>query len=183
MSFKIFSRIFVGFLLVVTLNGCAAMKPQDFADQTPRFTFEEYFSGPTRGHGIFFDRFGKVQLRFVVDLNGTWNGDTLTLDEELRADNGEITRRTFTITKVDPHRYEVRTEDIVGVGTIEAYGNAVRWVYDLKQKIGDDVWVLSFDDWMYLQEDGVVLNRAYAKKFGITIGEVFMSVRKIQRLE
>ena len=38
---------------------------------------------------------------------------------------------------------------------------------------------MTFDDWMFLQEDGVVLNRAYASKFGIGLGEIFMSVQKL----
>lgn len=178
-----FMRLFalIGFLTVTltTLTSCSAMKPQDFAGTTPEFSVEEYFSGKTRGYGMFFDRFGKVQLRFTVDLEGSWDGSVLTLKEQLQYEGGETMSRVFEITKIDPHTYEVRTPDIVGVGKIEAYGNSIRWVYDLNQKIGDDIWTLSFKDWMHLHGDGIVLNRAYASKFGVLLGEVFMAVRKL----
>jgi hypothetical protein len=37
---------------------------------------------------------------------------------------------------------------------------------------------VSFDDWMYLQADGVLLNRAKMSKFGFTLGEVTIAFQK-----
>ena len=68
----------------------------------------------------------------------------------------------------------------MGKAKIEAYGNVLRWKYNLRQKIGDREWVLRFDDWMFLQPDGVILNRATAYKWGIEVGEVFMVIRKLE---
>ena len=36
-----------------------------------------------------------------------------------------------------------------------------------------------FDDWLFLQADGVLLNRANMSKFGLALGEVFISFKKL----
>lgn len=166
-------------LLVLGFCGCASMRPEDFSSKSPRFIPEQYFSGESVGHGLFFDRFGRVQLGFRVDLNGIWDGSVLTLHEVLLYDNGQKLERTYVIKKISEHLYEATTPDVVGTVRIESYGNALRWDYRLRQDIGGgSIWTLAFDDWMFLQEDGTVLNRAWASKFGIGLGEVMMSIRK-----
>jgi len=171
----------LGFLAVAAVAiGCSSMQPQDFASSTPRFAPEEYFAGKTKGRGVFFDRFNNAQAHFEVLLDGTWDGQVLTLKEQFRYESGENSERVFEIKKISDHLYEVRTADLVGVGTIEAYGSAIRWSYKLKQKIGDSIWTLTFDDWMFLKSDGVVLNRAWASKWGFGVGDVFMAVTKEQ---
>jgi len=178
-------RFFTGTILyllltLLVLTSCSSISPEDFRDHTPRFVPEEYFVGKSRGHGIFFDRFGKAQVSFVIDLEGSWDGKVITLTEHLVYDSGEKLERIYEITKIDDHHYEARTADIVGVAKLESYGNVLKWTYDLRQKIADSIWTLHFNDWMWLQSDGVVINRAYASKFGFDVGEVIMSVQKLQ---
>ena len=47
-------------------------------------------------------------------------------------------------------------------------------------KVGDGSWRVSFDDWMFLQPDGVLVNRARVKKWGFEIGEVTLFFTKPQ---
>ena len=169
-------------LISVLISGCSIiipkMKPEDFSHKTPILIPEQYFAGDTRGLGVFYNRFGTLKTSFTVDLNGSWDGSKiLTLKETLKYEDGTVTARTFTITKLSEHLYSVEMPDLAGPGKIEAYGNCLRWSYRLKQDIGGGrIVTLTFDDWMFLQDDGVVLNRAYASKFGINLGEVIMSV-------
>jgi len=170
--------------LITCLSGCslfmAKMKPEDFANSTPRLIPEEYFVGLTRGIGVFYNRFGTLKTSFTVDLEGMWDGSNiLSLNESLKYADGTVTHRTFRITKLSEHLYRVEMPDLEGPGKIEVYGNCMRWSYRLKQDIGGGrIVTLTFDDWMFLQEDGVILNRAYASKFGINLGEVIMSVSR-----
>ena len=179
---KLLSVLFLS--LVVLLAGCSVfvpgMKPEDFKDKALKLVPEEYFSGPTRGHGVFFNRFRNLKTSFIVDLVGSWDGNKiLSLKESLRYEDGTKSDRTFTITKLSDHEYSVEMADLDGPGKIEVFGNCMRWSYRLRQDVGGGkIVTLTFDDWMFLQEDGVILNRAYASKFGIDLGEVFMSVRK-----
>ena len=40
------------------------------------------------------------------------------------------------------------------------------------------VWEVQFDDWMYLMDDKVMLNKAVMSKFGIRLGEVTLAFTK-----
>jgi hypothetical protein len=37
------------------------------------------------------------------------------------------------------------------------------------------VWEVQFDDWMFLMNDRVMLNKAVMSKLGVTLGEVTLS--------
>jgi len=39
-------------------------------------------------------------------------------------------------------------------------------------------WNVEFDDWMYLIDERVMLNRATMSKFGVRLGEVLLSFAK-----
>ena len=171
----------LSFLLILSLTlltGCSGMKPEDFADREPRFLIEEYFAGKTRAWGIFQDRFGTLRRQFVVDIDGTWDGETLTLVEDFVYDDGETEQRTWVIRKTGAHSYEGQADGVIGTATGESYGNVLNWRYDFALKVGSGTWNVSFDDWMFLQSDGVMLNRAVVSKFGIELGEVTIAFGK-----
>ena len=66
------------------------------------------------------------------------------------------------------------------VGTAEgrAAGNALNWRYTLKLPVDGQVYEVQFDDWMYLMDERVMLNKATMSKFGIRLGEVTLSFTK-----
>jgi Protein of unknown function (DUF3833) len=163
---------------LMLLSGCTSMKPIDFKDAAPRLVVEEYFAGNTRAWGLFEDRFGTVRRQFVVDITGTWDGSELILDERFHYNDGERDRRVWHIRKTGDHRYEGRAGDVIGVAAGEAYGNALNWRYDMNLKVGDGTWRVHFNDWMFLQPSGVLINKARVSKFGIEIGEVTLAFVK-----
>jgi hypothetical protein len=161
------------------ITGCGSMEARDFADASPRLVLEEYFDGRTRGWGLFEDRFGTVRRQFVVDIEGTWDGRELVLDEHFTYSDGETDRRVWRITRTGDHGYEGRATDVVGIAEASAYGNAVHWRYELDLKVENDTWRVHFDDWMFLQPDGVLMNRSRVSKFGLDIGEVTLVFRRL----
>ena len=172
------ARLFTALTALVILNSCTSMKPSDFASSTPELVIEEYFVGETQAWGLFEDRFGKLRRQFTVDITGEWDGELLVLDERFRFSDGETDRRVWKITKTGPHSYEGRAGDVIGVAQGEAYGNALNWRYDMDLKVGDGIIRVHFNDWMFLQPSGVLLNRARVTKFGFDIGEVTLAFMK-----
>lgn len=154
------------------------MRIDQFAGKAPRFVLEDYFEGHTRAWGLFEDRFGNLKREFVVDIVGTRDGGKLVLDERFRYADGETDRRVWHITKLDAHSYEGRADDIVGVARGTSRGNALNWSYAMDLKVGDGTWRVNFDDWMFLQPDGVLLNRAEVRKWGLELGTVTISFMK-----
>lgn len=170
----------IPYLLVVllTLGACSSMKIEDFAGTAPELRPEVYFAGKTRAWGIFEDRFGNLRREFVVDIDGKVEGDTLTLTEDFRYSDGETERRVWTIRRTGEGRYEGRAADVVGTAEGLAAGKALNWSYDLMLKISGSEMKVRFDDWMYLQPGGVLINRATVSKFGVTLGVVTIFFNK-----
>lgn len=165
-------------LVMTVLMGCSTMKPSDFENAERTFRIEEYFAGKTMAWGLFEDRFGKVRRQFAVEIEGRKDGDRIILDERFQYADGEKDRRVWTITRTGPYTYEGKADDIIGVARGEARGNALNWNYDMDLKVGDGKLRVHFDDWMFLQPDGVLLNRAHVTKLGIEIGTVTLAFMK-----
>jgi hypothetical protein len=140
--------------------------------ESASFRLEDFFDGACRAWGIFQDRFGKLRQQFVVDVTGEWDSQarTLKLVEDFTYAGGKTEQRVWHLTKVGADHYEGRTEGIVGTADIRAIGNAVHLRYRMQVPIGARSWTLSFDDWMFRQDDDVVINRADVRKWGILIG-------------
>lgn len=170
--------IFLG-LMAFLITGCETMKLEDFKGETPTFVLEDYFLGKTRGYGLFENRGGKVTTQFVVDIIGKWEGDEFLLEEDFTYSDGRKEFFTWRIRKTGPGQYEGRREGVVGVAIGRSDGNALNWSYKMDLPRGDGSIRLSFDDWMILQQDDILMNRAQVSKFGFHVGSVTLSFRKL----
>ena len=164
--------------LLPLLSGCAAPKVADYAAEKPVLDLREYFNGPLSAHGMFQDRSGKVIKRFTVAMQGTWKGDVGTLEEDFSYSDGTTQRRVWTLTRGPDGQYTGRADDVVGEAEGQESGNAFRWNYTLRLPVDGKEYDVQFDDWMFLVDERVMLNRATMSKFGITLGEVLLSFTK-----
>lgn len=164
--------------LLILLTGCSNMNVADFENEQPKLVLEEFFDGKTVASGLFQDRFGNVRRQFVVDIDGSWDGKTLTLVEDFTYSDGETEQRVWTLDKLDDHRYRGTADGVVGTASGAAYGNAFNWTYRFDLKVGDTTLRVDFDDWMFLQPRGFLINKATVSKWGVTIGEVLLAFHK-----
>ena len=130
----------------------------------------------------FEDRFGTVRRQFTVEIDGKRDGDAFVLDERFVYSDGERDQRVWRIRKTGPHSYEGRAADIAGTAKGVSFGNALNWHYEMDLKIGDGTWRVRFDDWMFLQPSGVLINRARVSKFGFELGTVTLAFVKPDRV-
>ena len=165
-------------LAAVVLGGCAGPTPADYAAETPVLDLKTYFNGDLVAHGLFTDRSGKVVRRFVVQMTGTWNGNQGVLDERFTYSDGKTERRVWRLTDEGGGRWSGRADDVVGVAQGVAAGNTLNWRYTLSLPVDGKVYEVQFDDWMYLMDERVMLNKAVMSKFGIRLGEVTLSFTK-----
>ena len=164
--------------VAVTLAGCAGPQPTDYAAEKPVLDLKTYFNGELTAHGIFTDRSGKVARRFTVQMTGTWQGKEGVLDERFTYSDGTTERRVWKLTDEGSGRWSGRADDVLGVAQGVAAGNALNWRYTLKLPVDGKVYEVQFDDWMYLMDDRVMLNKAAMSKFGFHLGEVTLSFYK-----
>jgi hypothetical protein len=173
-------RAFVALSAVtLLLAGCAsAPTPNDYAREAPQLEMRKYFDGALTAHGLFTDRSGKVLRRFSVKMTGSWNGNQGVLDEDFTYSDGKTERRVWRLTDHGNGRYSGRADDVVGEAIGQAAGNALNWRYTLALPVDGRIWEVQFDDWMYLMDDRVMLNKAVMSKFGIALGEVTLAFTK-----
>jgi hypothetical protein len=160
------------------LAACASPTPADYAAEKPVLDLKTYFDGPIQAHGIFTDRSGKVVRRFTVQMTGSWTGNQGVLDERFSYSDGQSERRVWRLTDEGGGRYSGRADDVVGTARGQAAGNALNWRYTLRLPVGDSVYEVQFDDWMYLIDERVMLNKARMSKFGVFLGEVTLAFHK-----
>ncbi|MFA5704401.1 MAG: DUF3833 domain-containing protein [Advenella sp.] len=165
-------------LSALALVGCAGQQLADYKNEKPTLDLATYFNGPLEAHGIFQDRSGKVVKRFIVKMEGSWTGNKGVLDEHFTYSDGTKERRVWQLEKLPDGRYTGTAGDVEGTAQGQVSGNAFNWHYTLKLPVDGKVYTVQFDDWMYLMDDRVMLNKATMSKFGIKLGEVTLSFYK-----
>ena len=83
--------------LALLLASCSSIDPQVYRSEKPALDLQRYFNGTLEGHGMFQDRSGQVQRRFVVTIKASWAGDVGTLDEDFLWSDGKRERRVWTL--------------------------------------------------------------------------------------
>ena len=162
----------------LSLTGCAGVPVEKYRAEQPKLDLAEYFNGTLDGWGMFQDRSGEVVKRFHVVIEARWQGNTGTLDERFTWSDGTTSQRVWTLVKEGDGRYSGRADDVIGTAVGEAAGSALRWRYVLALPVDGKTWHVDFDDWMFLMDDKVMLNRSLMSKWGFRLGEVTLSFRK-----
>ena len=164
---------------LMTLASCAHPNIETYAHEQPALDLATFFNGKVIAHGIFQNRSGQVVRRFTVDMQGTWQGDQGVLDERFTYSDGHQERRVWHLTRHADGRYSGTASDVVDTAQGRIQGNTLQWAYTLKLPVDGQVYEVQFDDWMYLMDERVMLNRATMSKWGWRLGEVTLSFQKV----
>lgn len=157
------------------LAGCAGPSVKDYADQKPILDLKTYFNGVIDAWGIFTDRNGKVVKRFTVEMKCQWNKDQGILDEDFIYSDGKTEKRIWKLTDKGGGFYTGTAGDVVGEAQGQVKGNAFNWSYTLALAVDGTTIHVQMDDWMYLMNERVMLNKARMTKLGIHLGDVTLS--------
>jgi hypothetical protein len=165
-------------VLAVALSGCSSPQITHYRNEKPALDVQQYLKGTLDAWGIFEDRSGTVTKRFHVVIDAKWQGDVGTLDEHFSWSDGTHSRRVWTLTKQANGKFIGRADDVIGEAQGEVAGNALRWRYVLALPVDGKVYHVDFDDWMFLMDDKIMMNRSYMSKWGIDLGEVTLTFVK-----
>lgn len=172
------------FAALCALAACTG-KPS-FDDPTlsaQKLNLEEFFDGDLVAYGQFQDVFGTVRRSFVVTIDGTWDGETLTLVEDFLYEDGSTEQRVWSLMKTGPDAWEGTAPGVIGVAAGIEQDNRFNWQYEIDLPIpaadgSMGTLRVRFDDWMWLLSDDRLLNRAYMQRYGVDIGEVIISFER-----
>jgi hypothetical protein len=168
-------------LLVGACTGRPALDDPKLSERD--LDLERFFAGRTVAHGQFQDRFGTVRRRFVVEIDGEWDGEVLTLTEDFAYEDGSTERRVWRLRKTGAETWAGRAAGVEGIARGEERGDTFNWRYTIDLPIpsadgGTSTMKVTFDDWMWLLAGDRLLNRAYMSRFGVEIGEVVIFFEK-----
>lgn len=163
---------------LAALSGCSTPQVTQYAQERPVLDLRDYFNGTLDAHGVFTDRSGVVVKRFTVVMKCEWTGNEGVLDEAFTYSDGTLQRRVWRLTALPDGRFSGRADDVVGVAQGQQSGNAFQWAYTLSLPVDGRVIEVQMDDWMFLIDNRVMLNRAAMSKWGVHLGDVTLSFTK-----
>ena len=155
----------------LALAACARVPASPVGPRAP-ITLDQAFSGRSTGTGVFRVDLTGAERRFTARLDSRLVGDRLTIVEDFHYDDGEENRLTWVFDRAGPGRWTGRREDTVGVATAIEAGDEIRLSYLADFRSGNDVTRLGFEDVIYFDPTGRVINDAIVTRFGIPVGRV-----------
>jgi hypothetical protein len=168
--------IFFSFII----PGCSSNNIEYYSHKKHTVDLKSFFSGNIEGWGAIFDYSGRQIRSFKVVIKGTWNNKEGQLQEWFEFDDGEKNKRTWDIVFQDSQIFIGKAHDVMGEAQGRQNGSAVNINYILQVPYKNYVINLKMDDWMYLVENDLILNRTAMKKFGFKVGEIVLFMKKIK---
>lgn len=179
--------LILGFILALALMAVRSryadflsQQPEQFRGKGPVLDLRRHLAGPILCEGVIYGPLGRVTSRFVADMNATWDGSTGTMTEDFRYDSGSIQHRVWTLRVGNDGMVHATAPDVVGEGIGRMEGPALRLDYRIRLPEDASGHVLSVTDWMYLMENGTIMNRSQFRKFGIKVAELVATMRPVQ---
>ena len=146
-----------------------------FNTNAPPFDPVRFFAGTFQAQGMFVDRFGQVQKRFMIDITCNTENKKTTLHEKFTYDDGETETRSWTIVKQGEDKYTAHTDNVIGKGEGYVKGAVFKLKYDFLLTLFGRKVRVHFDDVMVKQTENTILSRTRLTKFGLLLGELFIT--------
>ncbi|MBN8291973.1 DUF3833 domain-containing protein [Rhodobacter sp. NTK016B] len=171
----------VAVLTLVARNfiGFTAQRPAHYATQQPQFDLRHHLDGPLLCEGVIYGPLGRVNSRFVADMQGRWEGNRGVLDEHFRYSSGETQIRQWRLTLANDGDIRAEADDLADPGRGRQEGAALQLCYRIRLPEKAGGWVLDVTDWMYLTDNGTIINRSQFRKFGIKVAELVATMRRV----
>lgn len=164
---------YIAFILLFSFfNVSCTTAIEDYESITKPFDIQEYFNGPVVAWGMVQDYSGKVNRRFCVEIEGSWQDNKGLLAETFYFDDGEVSYRNWQLTKEQDGSYRGTAEDIDGIAIGIHNGFAFQFRYNLLLTIDNETYNVSMDDWMYQLDENRVMNKTSMLKFGVNVADI-----------
>ncbi|WP_299079394.1 DUF3833 domain-containing protein [uncultured Ruegeria sp.] len=158
-----------------------AQSPSDYTGTGPVFSLRDNLNGEILSEGLIYGPNGKMSNSFVARMVGEWTGNSGTLSEYFTYSNGKQMTRKWYLTMGTGNSFTATADDIVGEGKGTVSGSTVKLTYKIILPEDAGGHTLDVTDWMYLTENGAIMNRSEMRKFGIKVAELVATMRPAPR--
>jgi hypothetical protein len=161
-------------LTALALSACDKPLPVDhFAGTTPAFDAVAFWTGHHRSWGVLENRGGQPTDTVVTDCLGTIQPDgSLHMVQSLTLGDGTMQHRDWHLWRTGPGAFSATSNDMVGEAHGTASGRVFHWTWVLALSPGNPLTNVTFEQWMYLEEGGAMLNHTTIRKLGVTVAQV-----------
>lgn len=166
--------------LLARFTGFMAQRPTNYGDTLPLMDVRQNLNGPILCEGVIYGPTGRVTSRFVADMQGKWEGNKGVLDEYFRYASGMKQTRQWRLTMANDGTVTAEADDIIGKGKGAQNGSTLCLKYRIKLPQDAGGWTLDVTDWMYLTDNGTIINRSQFRKFGIKVAELVATMRPVR---
>ncbi|WP_196139934.1 DUF3833 family protein [Aliikangiella sp. G2MR2-5] len=167
--------------LLLLLTGCQ-LKPEAYEKNTPKFVFEDFFSGPLCAKGVVKEGNETLIRKFKAAINGYTKDDLVYLDEIFVFDDGEIQTRLWQFSKQE-QGYAGSAGDVVGRAHGNTFGDSFNLKYRLAINIDGESWVISMDDWLHLIDENTLMGTTKMSKWGLDVGRIDIYIERVKTTE
>jgi len=163
--------------LLLLFGGCAqSLSTKEFAHTTPVFDPITFWTGSTASWGVMENRSGAPVSIVTTRTEGTMQTDAhgkefLKMVQQVMVD-GKTTPRTWQMRRLGNGVFEATANDMVGTARGTASGRTFHWTWTLATKPGNALKNVRMKQWMYLADNGTMMNRTIITKFGVRLAEV-----------
>lgn len=154
-----------------------SQSPTDYAQTGPAFSLTQHLNGAIQSEGVIYGPTGRVTNSFVAEMEGTWDGTQGRLREAFTYSNGTTQTREWHLTLGPDGTFTGTADDIIGTATGQISGSTAVIRYKIKLPKASGGHVLTVTDWLYVTENGAILNRSELRKFGIKVAELVATMR------
>jgi Protein of unknown function (DUF3833) len=157
--------------------------PERLAEVGPdgtKFDPVSFFTGAVRAHGVFEDRFGRMQRRFSIEMTGVPSGpDGAAVEETLWYDDGSREHRTWRVDRDPSGGFSLTGEDFVGIVRGLLSGSSAEMGYVYRLRVGGRIVFVRMRDRLHRVTSTHVMNRITMRKFGVRLGEIAACFQKV----
>jgi hypothetical protein len=158
---------------VLLAAGCASpLRPQAFANTAPAFDPITFWTGRTKSWGVIENQGGAPTAIITTSTASTAEGvNGLHLVQHVMSD-GKDTVRDWHMRRLGNGEFEATASDMVGMARGSASGRTFHWIWTLATKPGNCLFNVAMEQWMYLADNGTLMNRTIITKLGVRLAEV-----------
>lgn len=170
-------------ICALVLMGCSTkVTVEENAAGGSPLVLEEFFDGELAAHGVILSRGGSVRRSFNAVMRGSWEEKDGALHGVLTEDfvfnDGEKLLRRWEFIKTDEGQYTGTASDVEGTALLATSGNALRMDYALMVPVSGKTFVVNVEDWLWLMEPDVMVNKSTMCKWGFRVGEIITTIIK-----
>lgn len=160
--------------------GFDAQRPADYAGKGPLLDPTVHLAGPLLCEGVIYGPTGRVASRFVAEMQGEWRDGQGVLTERFRYDSGMVQDRRWDFRLSADGALGATAADVPGGATGALAGSAMTLRYRIRLHDDAGGHVLDVNDWMYLLDNGTIINRSQFRKYGLKVAELVATLRRIE---